>query len=148
MFGRKKEEVQEMTVHTAQQGKKGNVKEYLDSMSYLSRFVIEKKEALVEEEMKAIREIDKVKDSYTEVIEHNAAVSDKLNAEWMILFFFINRSPCCVRCGQVGAALPDFFDPARCKNPAAKRLRSLAPAESSLRAAGRHGAKNSDRCTR
>ena len=69
MFGRKKEEVQEMTVHTAQQGKKGNVKEYLDSMSYLSRFVIEKKEALVEEEMKAIREIDKVKDSYTEVIE-------------------------------------------------------------------------------
>ena len=33
MFGRKKEEVQEMTVHTAQQGKKGNVKEYLDSMS-------------------------------------------------------------------------------------------------------------------
>ena len=25
---------------------------------------------------------------------HNAAVSDKLNAEWMILFFFINRSPC------------------------------------------------------
>lgn len=43
MFGRKKEEVQEMTVHTAQQGKKGNVKEYLDSMSYLSRFVIEKK---------------------------------------------------------------------------------------------------------
>lgn len=80
MFGRKKEKVQEMTVHTAQQGKKGNVKEYLDSMSYLSRFVIEKKEALVEEEMKAIREIDKVKDSYTEVIEHNAAVSDAVDA--------------------------------------------------------------------
>lgn len=80
MFGRKKEEVQEMTVHTAQQGKKGNVKEYLDSMSYLSRFVIEKKEALVEEEMKAIREIDKVKDSYTEVIKHNAAVSDAVDA--------------------------------------------------------------------
>ena len=79
---------------------------------------------------------------------HNAAVSDKLNAEWMIFLFFISRSPCCVRCGQVGAALPDFFDPARCKNPAAKRLRSLAPAESSLHAAGRHGAKNSDRCTR
>ena len=80
MFGRKKEEVQETTVRTAQQGKKGNVKEYLDSMSYLSRFVIEKKEALVEEEMKAIREIDKVKDSYTEVIEHNAAVSDAVDA--------------------------------------------------------------------
>lgn len=80
MFGRKREEVQETTVRTAQQGKKGNVKEYLDSMSYLSRFVIEKKEALVEEEMKAIREIDKVKDSYTEVIEHNAAVSDAVDA--------------------------------------------------------------------
>ena len=80
MFGRKREEVQETTVRTAQQGKKGNVKEYLDSMSYLSRFVIEKKEALVEEEMKAIREIDKVKDSYTEVIEPNAAVSDAVDA--------------------------------------------------------------------
>ena len=79
---------------------------------------------------------------------HNAAVSDKLNAEWMILFFFINRSPCCIRCGQAGAALPFFFDPARCKNPAAGRLRSPAPAENSLHAAGRHGAKNPDRCTR
>ena len=80
MFGRKREEVQETAVRTAQQGKKGNVKEYLDSMSYLSRFVIEKKEALVEEEMKAIREIDKVKDSYTEGIEHNAAGSDAVDA--------------------------------------------------------------------
>lgn len=41
---------------------------------------MDKKEALVEEELKTIREIDKVKDSYTEVIEHNAAVSDAVDA--------------------------------------------------------------------
>ncbi len=34
----------------------------------------------MEEELKTIREIDKVKDSYTEVIEHNAAVSDAVDA--------------------------------------------------------------------
>ncbi len=80
MFGRKKSEIQETAVYGSQKKGKGNVKEYLESMSFLSRFVIEKKEALVEEEMKAMREIDKVKDSYTEVIEHNAAVSDAVDA--------------------------------------------------------------------
>ncbi len=77
MFGRKKADEQEITV-----GKQGNgkAKEYLKAMSFLSRFVIEKKEALVEEELKAIREIDKVKDSYTEVIEHNTEISDAIEA--------------------------------------------------------------------
>ena len=34
----------------------------------------------VEEELKTIREIDKVKESYSEVIEHNAEVSDAVDA--------------------------------------------------------------------
>lgn len=59
---------------------KGQIKQYLDALSFLSSFVMDKKEALVEEELKTIREIDKVKDSYTEVIEHNAAVSDAVDA--------------------------------------------------------------------
>lgn len=78
MFGRKKN-----TVEVTAQAKKSDqkqIKEYLDAMSFLSTFVIDKKEALVEEELKTIREIDKVKESYSEVIEHNAEVSDAVDA--------------------------------------------------------------------
>lgn len=80
MFGRKKSEAEETAAYGSKKTGRGSVKKYLESMSFLSRFVIEKKEELVEEEMKAMREIDKVKDSYTEVIEHNAAVSDAVDA--------------------------------------------------------------------
>lgn len=80
MFGKKKtEEKREVKIQNIAK-KKGNVREDLNSMSYLSKFVIEKKEALVEEEMKAIKEIDKVKDSYNEVIENNAKVSESIDA--------------------------------------------------------------------
>lgn len=78
MFGRKKN-----TVEVTAQAKKSDqkqIKEYLNAMSFLSAFVIDKKEALVEEELKTIREIDKVKESYSEVIEHNAEVSDAVDA--------------------------------------------------------------------
>lgn len=78
MFGRKKN-----TAEVTAQAKKSDqkqIKEYLDAMSFLSTFVIDKKEALVEEELKTIREIDKVKESYSEVIEHNAEVSDAVDA--------------------------------------------------------------------
>lgn len=78
MFGRKKN-----TVEVTAQAKKSDqkqIKEYLNAMSFLSTFVIDKKEALVEEELKTIREIDKVKESYSEVIEHNAEVSDAVDA--------------------------------------------------------------------
>lgn len=78
MFGRKKN-----TVEVTAQAKKSDqkqIKEYLDAMSFLSTFVIDKKEALVEEELKTIREIDKVKESYSEVIEHNAEVSEAVDA--------------------------------------------------------------------
>ena len=79
MFGRRKINVEE-SVTEKRTPEKGQIKQYLDALSFLSSFVMDKKEALVEEELKTIREIDKVKDSYTEVIEHNAAVSDAVDA--------------------------------------------------------------------
>lgn len=80
MFGKKKTEEREEVRYESQVEKKGKVKEYLSSMSHLSKFVIEKKEALVEEEAKAVDEIDKVRDSYNEVIENNAKVSESIDA--------------------------------------------------------------------
>ena len=72
MFGKKK------TTGTAtpvpQVSNKKKIEDCLTSMSFLSHFVIDKKESLVEEEIKTVREIDKVKDSYTDVIEHNASI--------------------------------------------------------------------------
>ena len=79
MFGKKKTEETYVKVEGTV-GKKGKVKEYLESMSFLSKFVIEKKEALVEEEARAVSEIDKVRDSYSEVIENNAKVSESIDA--------------------------------------------------------------------
>jgi methyl-accepting chemotaxis protein len=79
MFGRRKINAEE-SVTEKRTPEKGQIKQYLDALSFLSSFVMDKKEALVEEELKTIREIDKVKDSYTEVIEHNAAVSDAVDA--------------------------------------------------------------------
>ncbi|WP_075717830.1 methyl-accepting chemotaxis protein [Roseburia sp. 499] len=80
MFGKKKTEERQEVRSEFQARKRGKIREYLDSMSYLSKFVIEKKEALVEEEAKAVSEIDKVKDSYNEVIENNAKVSESIDA--------------------------------------------------------------------
>ena len=75
MFGKKK------TTGTAtpvpQVSNKKKIEDYLTSMSFLSHFVIDKKESLVEEEIKTVREIDKVKDSYTDVIEHNASIREQ-----------------------------------------------------------------------
>lgn len=55
------------------------VNEYLDALGFLSDFVVGKKEELVEEELRTLQEIDKVKDSYAEVIAHNETVSDAVN---------------------------------------------------------------------
>ena len=59
MFGKKK------TTGTAtpvpQVSNKKKIEDCLTSMSFLSHFVIDKKESLVEEEIKTVREIDKVK---------------------------------------------------------------------------------------
>ncbi|MBO5208164.1 MAG: hypothetical protein J6B68_02350 [Lachnospiraceae bacterium] len=78
MFGRKKEKnVQEVETVVSQQP---DAKEALHAMSFLSRFVMDKKEQLVEEEVKTVREIDKVRDSYGEVIENNAKVSQAIDS--------------------------------------------------------------------
>lgn len=80
MFGKKKtEEVQEVR-GGAPAEQNGNVKEYLDSISSLGRFVMEKKEALEEEEVRAAEEIDRVSESLHEVIENNAKVSESIDA--------------------------------------------------------------------
>lgn len=79
MFGKKKE-IAAADAGRTREMQTGKVREYLESMSFLSNFVIDKKEALVEEELKTIREIDKVKDSYAEVIEQNAEVSRAVDA--------------------------------------------------------------------
>ena len=79
MFGKKKtEEIQEVTRESSI-GKKENINEYLKSMSYLSKFVMDKKEALVEEEAKTVKEIDNVRESYNEVIENNAKISESVD---------------------------------------------------------------------
>lgn len=79
MFGKKKtEEIQEVTRESSI-GKKEDINEYLKSMSYLSKFVMDKKEALVEEEAKTVKEIDNVRESYNEVIENNAKISESVD---------------------------------------------------------------------
>lgn len=78
MFKMKKEQqIQQTSVDD--RAKKNQINEYIDSMKYLSSFVIDRKEALVDEELKTITEIDQVKDSYSEVIEHNNEVSNAVD---------------------------------------------------------------------
>lgn len=77
MFDKIKKNTNKSIDVNVEQGK--NLEEYLDSMSFLSDFVIDRKNALVEEELKTIKEIEKVKDSYQEVIDHNAQISDSVN---------------------------------------------------------------------
>lgn len=73
MFGKKKKEKD--YDGTLPIDAKESTQDYLEAISYLSKFVIEKKEELIEEEVKGVKEIEKVKNSYTEVIENNARVS-------------------------------------------------------------------------
>lgn len=78
MFKMKKEQqIQQTSVDD--RAKKNQINEYIYSMKYLSSFVIDRKEALVDEELKTITEIDQVKDSYSEVIEHNNEVSNAVD---------------------------------------------------------------------
>ena len=58
--------------------KKAKVNEYLDSMEYMSKVVLEKKEALADEEIKSIKEIDKVKGAYEAVLNDNRLFSETI----------------------------------------------------------------------
>ena len=75
MFGKKKTEVK--TESTVDRNK--NALDDLDSMRYLSKFVMERKEDLADQEVKAVEEIERVKESYSEVIENNARVSESID---------------------------------------------------------------------
>lgn len=48
-----------------------DVKKYISSMSYLSNFIIQKKQELENEEVKSMYEMDQVKASYDNVIQNN-----------------------------------------------------------------------------
>ena len=78
MFGKKK--TTGAATPVPQVSNKKKIEDCLTSMSFLSHFVIDKKESLVEEEIKTVREIDKVKDSYTDVIEHNASIREAVDS--------------------------------------------------------------------
>lgn len=78
MFKRKKVQQEELTT-VSDKAQQEEIKVCIDSMKYLSDFVLDRKEALVDEELKTITEIDRVKDSYSEVIEHNNEVSSAVD---------------------------------------------------------------------
>ncbi|MBO5094734.1 MAG: hypothetical protein J6C33_10315 [Lachnospiraceae bacterium] len=78
MFFKKKKTEHAEAVNVSAE-KRGNLQEYLHSMSFLSRFVIQKKNELVEEEVKTFRELDKIKDGYNQVIENNAKIYDSID---------------------------------------------------------------------
>lgn len=80
MFGKRKIKEEQMASIESQEKKKETAQEYLNSMSYLNKFVMDRKEALVEEEVRTVTEIDRVRDSYKEVFENNAKVSESIDA--------------------------------------------------------------------
>lgn len=79
MFGKKKTEEVHAVKNESAKRENDRVNEYLESMSSLSKSVMEKKEELAAEEARAVNEIDKVRDSYNEVIENNARVSESID---------------------------------------------------------------------
>ena len=78
MFKRKKVQKEEPTA-VSDKAQKEQINGCIDSMKYLSDFVMDRKEALVDEELKTITEIERVKESYSEVIEHNNEVSSAVD---------------------------------------------------------------------
>ena len=57
-----------------------DTKNYMESLSFLAQNVSDKKEALLEEDIKTINEIEKVKESYEEVIGNNTEVCRDIEA--------------------------------------------------------------------
>lgn len=55
-------------------GAGNDLQDCLHSISFLSKFVIGKKNELMEEEVKTLRGLDKIKDSYNRVMDSNGAV--------------------------------------------------------------------------
>lgn len=79
MFWNKKTEENSGVSTEVQADSKKELQDNLYAMSYLSRFVIGKKEELVEEEVKTVRELEQVRDSYGQAIENNAKISSSID---------------------------------------------------------------------
>lgn len=81
MFFKKKNTENTVAVNVAVRAdKQGSLQDYLYSMSFLSKFVISKKNELVEEEVKTFRELDKIRDGYNQVIENNTRIYDSIDS--------------------------------------------------------------------
>lgn len=78
MFWNKKEGTSKVSLKTTADAKEDNQKK-LYALSFLSKYVIEKKDALLEEDVKTIKELEKVKKSYGEAIENNAKIGKTID---------------------------------------------------------------------
>lgn len=78
MFWRKKEETADF--HSAsQEQKQKEQKKNLHAMAFLSKYVIEKKDALVEEDVKTIKELENVRKSYNQILENNQKIGEAIS---------------------------------------------------------------------
>lgn len=78
MFG-KKAKAEKMPVKEAEKTTTEEIRKSLQAMSFLSNYVVEKKEQLVEEEVKTVKSLDKVQSSYTQAIENNERISQAVD---------------------------------------------------------------------
>lgn len=78
MFWKKKENTTEAGLQSQTDVKQDDRKK-IYALSFLSKYVIEKKDALVEEDVKTIKGLEKVKRSYGEAIENNAKIGEAID---------------------------------------------------------------------
>lgn len=78
MFWNKKENTSKVQSGTTADEKQAHQKK-LYALSFLSKYVIEKKDALLEEDVKTLKELEKVKKSYGEAIENNAKIGETID---------------------------------------------------------------------
>lgn len=80
MFKNKKVQNNQEKNNDALTEKNEKIKEYLESMSHMNKLVMDKEEALLEEEAGVVDEIEKVRNSYREVIDNNTQVIKSIDA--------------------------------------------------------------------
>ena len=73
MFRKKNTDEKLVSADTTE--KQADIHKNLQAMAFLSKYVIEKKDALVEEEVKTAKGLEKVQESYNQAIENNADIS-------------------------------------------------------------------------
>lgn len=78
MFWKNRQKVAEVSAKE-RADEKENQRKNIHAMRFLSKSVIEKKDALLEEDVQTIKELEKVKKSYGQAIENNASISDAID---------------------------------------------------------------------